>query len=389
MSWKVIRNLRNNSSIDEEIPSMLNELAFRIGLYLAEIQGSKNDLPPNWEIYQKLAKGDEYLDNYFISNNRFDLEEAKDQVHDAANYGYNYQESISILSNIALFLIMEKDNCSEAKSILLFCRPFYPVKCDLGLGLAFNKERNYNDSITACDRVLQTDPTNVAGLIIRGDSLAGLENYNESLYDYNNAINNFAKSMSNNSALEMFKFEEDSASMLCKKGYALCRLDRYNEALRSLDDATDLGKDLAEAWYWKGWVLNEMGNYPEANQALENAAKLDQDNFVYWDEKAYALNRMGEYIESIRACDQGIQLNPYNYGAWYCKVWILNNGSEAMTSEAKLTLERALQSFEEAIGYEPSNADFWYSKGCILDLLGNNEEAESAFAMADMLGYNQ
>lgn len=364
MFWEINRDISaDNSTFDDEIPSMINELAFAIASNQFDPH-NENCIYRNQVTLQNLRNGEKSYCSYLISRNVSDLENAGRLMMLSAESQHNSDRLNAELIDIAFCLAME-DISNEAKNIFFDCRPYSPQRCDLGLALAFWREKNYSYAITSCDRVLQIEPKNVAALIIRGDSLVGSNESDKGIQDYYNAMKCF-----NASDYDRCTF---NASIFCREGYAR-RQQNQTEALESLNNSIKLNRNLSDAWYWKGYIHNEQGKYDEANRELNEATKLKQWNGYFWLEKAYALLMLNDSSkdsskEAIRACNQSIQLNPDNDYFWYYKGWILNDLGR---------YEEAYWALENATNLDPNVGYYWSEKAFALFNLNRSDEAVQA-----------
>lgn len=400
-TWEIRRNISADSSaFEDEVPSMVAELAFAIASYL----GDQHEEPHyrNQETFQNFKNGEKSYCSYLISRNTSDLENAGRLMMLSAKSQHNLDRVNAELIDIAFHLAME-DITNEAEIIFFDCRQYSPQRCDLGLAFAFWREDKYADAIASCDRVLQVEPENVAALIIRGDSLVGSNEFDEGIQEYDNAMKYV-----NASDYDRCTF---NASIFCREGYAR-RQQNQTEALESLNNSIKLNRNLSDAWYWKGYIHNEQGKYDEANRELNEATKLKQWNGYFWLEKAYALLMLNDSSkdsskEAIRACNQSIQLNPDNDYFWYYKGWILNelgwyeeanwsleNATKLDPKKGDYWIEKAfsllklekskeaIRACKQSIQQDPDNAYYWYYKAWILNESGKCEEADQALEEA-------
>lgn len=395
-TWEIRRNISADSSaFEDEVPSMVAELAFAIASYL----GDQHEEPHyrNQETFQNFKNGEKSYCSYLISRNTSDLENAGRLMMLSAKSQHNLDRVNAELIDIAFHLAME-DITNEAEIIFFDCRQYSPQRCDLGLAFAFWREDKYADAIASCDRVLQVEPENVAALIIRGDSLVGSNEFDEGIQEYDNAMKYV-----NASDYDRCTF---NASIFCREGYARCHQNQ-SEALILFDNALELNQNLSDALYGKGYIHNELKMYKEAYRELDKATKLEQGNGDYWTEKAFSLLRLNNSPEAIRACNQCIQLYPNDSYYWYYKGWILNDLGRY--EEANWTLENAtnldpkkgdywtekafsllklnkskeaIQACDQSIYLDPNNAYYWYYKAWILNESGKCEEADQALEEA-------
>ena len=183
-SWEVRKNLNgNSSSINDQIPLMVKGLAFRIALYF----GDKEEVPRNWSALDYLIGGENAYINYNITGNPDYLEEAKNRSLLAIKSEHNYRKPLDFLSNLAFFFIKE-NRSNDAEKIFLYIAPFDPIKCNIGLGVAYSEEGNYTEAVMAYDKAILLDPKNTFALNSRGIALTALHNYAGAIQDYNDAI---------------------------------------------------------------------------------------------------------------------------------------------------------------------------------------------------------
>ena len=70
------------------------------------------------------------------------------------------------------------------------------------------------------------------------------------------------------------------AEALLRKGTALERLKRDQEALRCYDRAIASNRRLTRAYLYKGGVCNRLGRYDEALESYELALQTEEDEGV-------------------------------------------------------------------------------------------------------------
>ena len=405
-SWKVTRTL-NGSSIGESIPSMVSELAFDI--YSSPDSGFANEIDSglDWETFKYFEEGEKSFINYVSNNNLSELMEARDRMMLVARSNNQAKSPLYMLTNISFFLI-DENMCQEARDTLRYCCPFDQVKCDLGMALAFYKEENYYDAITACERLFVAEPidsVNATAKLLYGCSLASLSDYSGAIRCFSDEIN--AATTENDGKLsktQEIDAKELIAALYFNKGLALAGQNKSNEAIQAYDQALKEKLGFNAALYYKGWTLNDQTNYKEALDVLKQALRLNQSDTWVWREKAYAFYKLKEYDNFDKAYDQIIQLNPDKAYAWCLKGWTLNdlgNFSAAIDAldmaidndpdygyawnERGYALNRmersaeAISSCEHALEIDPNFADAWYNKGKALERLASYREANDSF----------
>jgi tetratricopeptide (TPR) repeat protein len=360
-SWEVIRTLAGkNRSINEQIPSMISELAYRIALYLGSTFGSKKkDLPQSWEAFEYLVQGKNAYIKYNITGSIDDLERARNNATLATKTEHNYQESTDFLSNLA-FLLLKDDRSNEAKDIFRDIESFDPIKCNIGLGLAYIKEKDYSRAIMAYDTALLADCNNIFALNSRGITFAKLQDYAKAIQDYDAAI----------------KINSSYALLWDNKGNALYGQGKYDEAIKAFDNATHLDQNDSYAWNGKGNALLAKGKYVEAIDAYNNVTRIDPMYVDAWTNKGLALEFLYVYPEATQAFNNSITLDQATQ-AFNNSITLDQNNSCAWNGRgyARGVLgdnDAALKDFEKAIELKRDYADAWNNKGIALFFKGND-----------------
>lgn len=113
----------------------------------------------------------------------------------------------------------------------------------------------YNDSAPQPSMENRLDTYDLTN---RGYALRKLDRYEEALSCYEQAL------LDNPTAAQIWYH----------KGYVLVNLNRLNEALTCYDHAIENNPDFAQAWYNKGFTLALMDNLPEAMSCFKESRKL-------------------------------------------------------------------------------------------------------------------
>jgi tetratricopeptide (TPR) repeat protein len=72
----------------------------------------------------------------------------------------------------------------------------------------------------------------------------------------------------------VLEIDLSSISAWIYRGIALHRLNRYEDALASFEEALEINTSDPAAWHFKGEVLNKIGLKEESDDALAKAASL-------------------------------------------------------------------------------------------------------------------
>ncbi len=178
-----------------------------------------------------------------------------------------------------------------------------------------------------------------------------------------------------------------------EQGIAHLKAQRYREALRACEYASQLDTACARAYHGMGLILTQLGDYGKALVAYEQACQLDPDNakiafdmgefyFVLKNygracihyKRAIQLDRKYErfYLARVQSLvDNSWVIQPYEYYEYnekaaisvFNKVLLLdpdNTQARSFFTE----LERRKPKYERVTNSEPAYKEVWFS-GCI------------------------
>jgi tetratricopeptide (TPR) repeat protein len=192
-------------------------------------------------------------------------------------------------------------------------------------------------------------------LLDKGNSLCKLGKYQEAIKAYEEAL-----------GIKSDKYEAQN-----NKGSALAELGRYQEAINAYDQALALKPDLYEALNNKGLVLAKLRRYEEAVTFYDQALSIKPDVEIFHN-KGFALVELGRYEEAITVYDEAlaIDLNLHE---------TLNDKGVTLTELGRY--EEAIAAYDQALAIKPNDEAF-YNKGVVLRNLGRYKEAIAAYDRA-------
>jgi tetratricopeptide (TPR) repeat protein len=168
-----------------------------------------------------------------------------------------------------------------------------------------------------------------------------------------------------------FSFKISStASDHFNTGIALCKKNKYKEAMLEFNRAIELKSDLAEAWTGKGIALDKLRRSKEALEVFDKAIEYKPDLAWAWTSKGVTLGNLGRTEEAVEAFNKASELRPDDVDILYQKGFAFGKTNR---------LEEALEIFNKIIELKPDHLKAWTSKGVVFELLGRTEEAIEAF----------
>ncbi|MEG5049186.1 MULTISPECIES: tetratricopeptide repeat protein [unclassified Microcoleus] len=164
-----------------------------------------------------------------------------------------------------------------------------------------------------------------------------------------------------------------------EKASCLHKLERYDEALESLDRASELDPNDWEAWMMQVSVFYKLDRYKEALASCDKAIELEPNRAIIWHMRGIVLNNLERYEKALVSYDKAIELDPHDASVWDSRGSVLENLGRS---------EESLVSYNKAIELDPNDASVWESRGSVLDDLERYDEALASYNKAIELDPN-
>jgi tetratricopeptide (TPR) repeat protein len=261
---------------DDQIPSMINNLSFKMALALCKQSGKPDIYPKNWQTFKFVTQGRDFYNRYMDTRDIKDLNNSYNKSQLAENFEPGYSGTFELLSDLGICYLNK--NYHVAEKIFLNISKHKPFESALGLGFVYDKynDNNHrNQSLSAFEKASQLNPNN---------------------------------------------------SMLWNKlGTVLIEIGNYTDAITAFDKAAKLDDEFADAFYNKGLALAALGKnnsskYNEAITAYDKAIGIDSSNADFFWAKGDALAALSKnnrcmYTEAIKAYNRTLELDPSNADA--------------------------------------------------------------------------
>jgi tetratricopeptide (TPR) repeat protein len=198
------------------------------------------------------------------------------------------------------------------------------------------------------------------------------------------------------------------------QGVLLFWLERYEEALTSLEKVIELDPNNVDAWHFRGILLNLLSRHEQALASYQRVIELNPNYQRVWSVRGITLARLQRYEEALASFNKAFELKPneeFEASVWYelglvqqnighydealasfnkaiaidpgnKKVWI----STAATLLITKSWDKALTSLDKVIELDPNNASALLLRGWVLKIFGRHDEALASFDMAIALG---
>jgi len=118
------------------------------------------------------------------------------------------------------------------------------------------------------------------------------------------------------------------------KSYALIQLNRYEDAVQTLDEGLKIYPKDFMLWNNKGYALYNLGKYADALKSYDMALSIDQNYTPSLVNKGDTLYKMGRFTDAVDAYSKANVTDPGNTKAMEG----LEKAQEAAKSEIPLTL---------------------------------------------------
>lgn len=198
----------------------------------------------------------------------------------------------------------------------------------------------------------------------RGNALNRLRRWEEALADYDRVI----------------ELDPGYANAFCNRGAVLEKLQRLDEALASFDRAVELNPGDVLAYYNRGSVLKAQQRLDEALASYDQAIALRSDYAEAFINRGHVLNELQRYAEAVSSYDKAIELNPTFAEAFQ---------GRGLSLARLRRFEAALSSYDRAIEINPTYVEALQGRGASLASLDRLEAAVDSYNQALALNASQ
>ncbi|MGY8639206.1 tetratricopeptide repeat protein [Bradyrhizobium sp. 14AA] len=224
------------------------------------------------------------------------------------------------------------------------------------LGSLESDTKNYRQAEILLSRAVAVDPRSADAHMSRGIALNKLRRHDEARESYRRAL----------------ALRPNYAAALSNLGNASVTLD-LQQALECYDKALAIDGNHAEAHNGRGWVLCRLRNYDEAIASLNRALSIKPDYASALANRAIALQELLRFDEAMADCNRAIALAPDDMNGW------LGRASAWLQIQK---MAEALHDSEQAIAVDPEAVQAYLVRGICLAALGRVDEALASYDRA-------
>jgi tetratricopeptide (TPR) repeat protein len=131
--------------------------------------------------------------------------------------------------------------------------------------------------------------------------------------NFNSAITYFDQALAENTT--MLKKTDALLYLYQNKAYAQIQLEKYNDAVTTLDAGLAVYPGDPLLWNNKGWALQNLKKDQEALAAYDKAVSFDGNYTNALLNQGNLLNKMGKYPEAAAAFTRANETDPFNINA--------------------------------------------------------------------------
>jgi tetratricopeptide (TPR) repeat protein len=368
ITWEVNQSLKNkNDSLEEYIPSMVKDLAYKISLYDAEKTNKINSSTPRtWKAFKYLIEGQKSYVDYKDTGNEDFLDNAYTNYFCALKQEPNYEQTEDMLYIVGMeYFAKYRENkgnpkkseeyFNKAKNIFVDLKDKGSFKGATVLGLLYMENGNYEESNDAFNDSIALEPDNKIGwynkgalfqergnkLLDKGDH-EYLTFYNIANRYYNLSLeldNNYSRALHNKGTILLALNDSEGAKNIfhnvseteVPSALALEAKSLYKQGIDTKDPNLMRDSLLMYQKYMNSNTanlnfMNDLGNAYYANNDYINATKaygiftrLNPKDSIGWCNKGRALYSQNEYGKSLDAFDEAIDCNKNYSLAWIYK----------------------------------------------------------------------
>ena len=166
------------------------------------------------------------------------------------------------------------------------------------------KEGLYESAVDAYNQSLKLQLSNPKAFTYRGVALQHLGKYDDAMRDFDQAIS----------------IHPNESAAWQGKAATYIETGQYRLAVKSADRAVELSttpEDKVEnAYLLRGFALNRLENYEDALQAFDKAIEIDSKRLDLWQNKAYTLTKLGRFMEVLQCYEVMTGIAPDNAEIW-------------------------------------------------------------------------
>ena len=208
-------------------------------------------------------------------------------------------------------------------------------------GLELINNGTFTEALTHFNKIIESDPDNLAAWIDKGVAHENLSQLNEALKAYSRSI----------------EINPSNLDALNNTGVVLLDSGKFKESIPWFDKVLEIDEKNIDALFNKGLASYNLGKTVEAMVLFDKALKINQTNPILWYHKALTHQEIGNYDDAILCYEKALDLDPTYKDAWYNKALALSNQER---------YDETIVAYGKALYLDPGDKDAWNNKGNVL-----------------------
>ena len=203
----------------------------------------------------------------------------------------------------------------------------------------YQENKKYSDALIKINEAIILDNKNAELYYLRGEIHFALNKYNESLKDYEKAI----------------EINPDSKESLNGKILSVAFMGELKDALDLADEAIKNSPSDPNFYYSRGIINLERGKYVKASEDFDQDLSLgDKNEFRNFLYRGVAKLNLQEYDEALEDLNMAVDLDSKSASAYHTRGRIYYEKRE---------YEDAIKDFETSLNFNPQNEVAYYNLG--------------------------
>jgi tetratricopeptide (TPR) repeat protein len=154
---------------------------------------------------------------------------------------------------------------------------------------------------------------------------------------------------------------------------------RYQEALRSYEEALQRDPTCLAAWFGKGEMLRNVNRPKEALAVYDQILHIDPISVKAYEDKGWTLISLRRYEEALASFDYALQIDPSAHSAEQGKDFILTHIFHHREHRKRANTPKKRASLTKTETKPCQSARDYFERGCDLFALNRDDEAFRAF----------
>lgn len=259
-----------NSDYDSSATNGFNKNNIEANENDSETYSNEQELIENMNMLLQIEP--ETLEEYIQKGTILLITENFDDALDCFNQALeiNPKYISALLAKANIFEIMEKEEEAEELYEIIMNTDAEDILDIRSKGFVFETYKRFEEAIACYDTILEEDPNDLNMLFLKGSCLLSNENYKESL-DYLNKVIDLFEELESVIIFELATAQD-------KKGIALNKLGKQEEALKYLNECLEQDPEYYPFYYSIGIIEEERKNYKEALSKFNKFLEFDEED---------------------------------------------------------------------------------------------------------------